>query len=207
MKKDELTHIIREIVAEEIRKELPSAIAEVFSNFMGKKQPITEQPVQPIRQSPAPVQQKETTTSMRQSLRELFEGTQVISPQTANKGPRTFTKDPKLNEVLNSTRPFNSQERGGPMAAVASMGGMGMNISPDDSVMMVQPPASLTNPSVSQAQLMSDTHAPLSDMPANVSVLDMKGAVAEAAPAVAEALTRDYSKFMKLVDKKRGKIS
>jgi hypothetical protein len=223
MKKNELTHIIREIVAEEVRKELPSAIAEVFQNFTNKKQPVVEQVTRSVAKP-----KEVPPTKLKQSLRELFEGTAVISKEPQNQAPKKFTKDPILNEILNETRPFSPQERmGSPigiaaMAAAAQAGARMPGISPAAPVMMesgTNEPAFMRNvpsmvpsstvpvamPQVSQAQLLREDHVPLADLPSDVSVLDLIGNVSQAAPAVGDALTKNYSGFLKLMDKKRGK--
>jgi hypothetical protein len=232
MKASELTHMIRQIVAEEIRRELPNAIAEVFQNFMGQREPIQEQ-VQPApvrqRSAPQPEPPQNEETLFKQSLREVFAGTGVVPPrQQAPVGPRKLAKDPLLNEILNATRPFSAQERTGAPAGMAAMmaaaqAGVAMPGDMPDMPMMeegvseepafvrnmptmnlgnARPQIPMASP-VSQAQLLRDDHIPLSDLPQGVSVHDVKQ---YAPPAVTEALTRDYSKFMKLVDKKRGKV-
>jgi hypothetical protein len=195
MKKNELTHIIKEIVAEEIRRELPNAIAEVFQNFLGQKSVVNER-VSPPAPKPDP---EDEEISLRSSLKEMFAGTRVMTPPQATAGPKNFTKNPVLNEILNQTRPFSPQERtgmGGGMAALMAANQTGM------SVPMGTPMAMPSMAPVSQAQLLNDSHIPLSDLPQNVSVMDV---AQHAPPVVAQALTRNYSQMMKLIDKKKGK--
>lgn len=194
MNKNEFTHIIRKIVTEEIRKELPNAIAEIFQNFMGQKSVVTEKVIPP-HLKPEP---KEDEMNLKQSLREMFAGTKIMSnPQTLMM-PKHFTKDPKLNEILNQTRPFTPQERMGAPGTAAMMAATQAGVAlpgtvPDFSV-----------PAIPQAQLLKDDHVPLAELPEGVSVLDVKEYIP---PVVAEALTRDYSKILKLIDKKKGKVA
>lgn len=230
MKASELTHIIKQIVAEEIRKELPNAIAEVFANVMGQNQQITERvaPRHAPRVSRSPVQPEpqDEELTMKQSLREMFAGTPVMRPKTQSTEPRKFAKDPKINEILNQTRPFSAQERTGASLGMAAMMAAAqdmpmampmaspamplMEADTDEPAFLRNVPsmmpshhaASIAAPS-SQTELMRDDHVPLSDLPEGVSVHDVKQ---YAPPVVAEALTRDYSQFMKLVDKKKGKV-
>jgi hypothetical protein len=212
--KTELTHIIREIVAEEIRTELSIAIAEVFSNFMGQKQIVTEAVKPPEK------------PNFRQSLKELFDETPIMSKP--KQFPRKFTKDPILNEVLSQTRPFTPQERmGSPsgMAAMMAAAQAGVSLPGSAASIAMEPmseePSFLKGvpdirnmipsgapvaTSISQPELLNDNHVPLAELPEGVSVMDMKPAIAQAAPSVAKALTRNYSETMKLIDKKRGKI-
>lgn len=203
MKANDLVHIIRKIVAEEIRKELPMAISEVFQNFMGKRQTISEtSPDTQIRNLESEPE-SDNSTSTRQSLRELFEGTNVMRTPVAKAEPKRFTKNPLLNDILNETRPFNSQERhGSPMgasamaAAVASQYGGSHDVAmPDVGVMG----SNTIVPPVSQAQLMSESHVPMSNLPEGVSVLDVKNQVPD---VVSRALKRNYSDFMKKVELK-----
>jgi hypothetical protein len=200
MKKNELTHIIREIVAEEIRRELPSAIAEVFQSVLGQKQVVSEQVTSIKRPIDPPEIEKDDEINLKQSLKEMFAGTPVMSPPQVQQKPKNFTKNPVLNEILNKTRPFSAQERTGMGAGMAALmaqqSGMGITEATPDF-------GTITMPTVTQAQLLQDSHAPLADLPQGVSVMDVKH---HAPPAVAGALTRNYSQMMKLIDKKKGKI-
>jgi hypothetical protein len=200
MKKNELTYIIREIVAEEIRRELPNAIAEVFQSVLGQKQVVSEQ-VTPIKRPIAPPEIEDNEEiNLKQSLKEMFAGTNVMTSPQAPQTPKNFTKNPVLNEILNKTRPFSSQERTGMGAGMSAMmaqqSGIGMIGTSTDF-------GTITSPNITQAQLLQDNHAPLADLPQGVSVMDVKH---HAPPSVAGALTRNYSQMMKLIDKKKGKV-
>lgn len=237
MKASELTHIIRQIVAEEIRKELPNAIAEVFQQAMSQRQPIQERVAPSPPPRPVPVEEP----PLRQSLRELFAGTNVMPPKpNGPQAPRKLAKDPLLNDILNQTRPFSPQERmGAPVGAAAMMAAAQAGVSlpgaaPAPPMPMGSPMASMAEmmeeepsfvrnmpsmapprpsammpppmaPQVSQAALLNDNHIPMADLPEGVSAIDV---AQYAPPAVADALTRDYSSFLKKVgkaaDKRKG---
>jgi hypothetical protein len=204
MKKTELTEIIREIVAEEIRIQLPSAIAEVFQNFMGKKSTITER-----------VESKKKDISeeieLKKSLKELMDGPSIMpSKSSIPKAPRKYTKNPILNEVLNETRPFNSQERfqntamgGGMVASMQSTSDVPFTKNTPNMGDLINNNNNELSPPISHATLLREDHAPLSALPEGISVLDVKQS---APPEVKKALTRNYSEMMKLIDKKKKGI-
>lgn len=229
MKKSELTQIIQIIemvVTKEVRKQLPTIIAETFRNMMGTKTIVTENKT-PSRESLPEVNSEplEETHSeqvnLKTSLRELFAGTSVMTPPPQTRQPRQFTKDPILNEILNETTPDLRSREG--LAGMAAFQG-GYNPSAMASPMMPMEsghePAFLKNiptmnspkhipqlpignpPALADGQ--TSTHVPLSALPEGVSALDV--ARHGAAPAsVAGALTRNYSEMLKLIDKKKGK--
>jgi len=86
MKKEDLIHIIRQLVAEEMREKLPAAIAEVFQKLMTQSSdtPDTAQMHPSINDPDADVEDD----GMKQSLKELFGG----SPSTTK-----FNKNQYLN--------------------------------------------------------------------------------------------------------------
>jgi hypothetical protein len=220
MKANELTHIIRKIVAEEVKKQLPQALSEVFTNLMGRTV-VTEQRAP----EPAPVQveEEEPVSEMKQSLRELFAGAQPIQEQVARPtapAKKNFTKNPVLNDILNQTSPFSGlarQQMGG-MSPAAAMAAEMAGIRSQPSVMSEEPDpeflrniptmggsvspgvqiAAATAPVLREGQ--ASDHIPLSNVPADVSALDLKN---YAPPAVKNALSRNYSQMMKIIDKKR----
>lgn len=228
MKKSEftqLTQIIEHIVAKEIRKQLPTLIAETFQNMMGKQQVVAEHRVaQPVKQRVVeqPVDDElDDQINLKQSLREMFAGTSVMEP--AKREPKKFSKNPILNEILNNTAPISSRER--MMGMAAPSGGYASAFAPmatpamlDDGSDTGNEPSFMKNvpmPNIgqnhapiqprSQPRLVEgqeSTHAPMDEIPEGISVLD----VARQVPmdkAVTRALTRDYSQMMKLIDKKR----
>ena len=186
MKKSEFARLLRNIISEEIRKELPGAISDALSNTKTIKEGITNA----VEDSTG-----EETINLKQSLKEMFSGTNVIS----NKPPETtkkFTNNPVLNEVLNSTRPFSQSERTGASMGIAAM------MASANAGNMPSPSTHISFPTVSPTQILRDDHIPLETLPEGVSVMDVKQ---HAPPVIAKALTRDYSQMMKLIDKKREK--
>lgn len=190
MKTSQLTHIIRAIVAEEIKKQLPQALTEVFST-LGGKSVVTEQRTAPVSEPVSVEDEEQPVHTMKQSLRELFAGTPVMSPpQPAAPVKKTFTKNSVLNEVLNQTSPFSGLAR-------QQMGGM----SPAAAMAAEMAGVQIQNGSTPAPQEgQSSDHIPLSNVPHDVSALDLKN---YAPPAVKNALSRNYSQMMKIIDKKR----
>jgi hypothetical protein len=230
MKKSEftqLTQIIEHIVRKEVRKQLPGIIAETFKSINSNKQIVAEnkttQIVEEVLEDP-----ENESINLKTSLREMFAGTSVMGdPEIQPSQPkkmRQFTKNPILNQILNETTP-DLRMREGMVGMAAMAGGYQAALGPmvgDGSVMaegessepsfMRNVPTPTVNPShiqmtppVSQQQLMSESHIPMSTIPEGVSVLDVARQVPMAAP-VAKALTKNYSAMMKLIDKKAGKI-
>jgi hypothetical protein len=212
MKKNELTYIIQQLVAEEIRKQLPGALTEVLTNFRGKKSMVTEKVVH-----------KPNTTveeDFRASLREMFDGDgEIINERVAPQHPRqakTFTKNPIFNNILNETLPFSSQQRTGAAGGMAAMmdaqrAAAAQHSSPimiDESspsyTYGMPDMGSLMNPTGQEISTsMIDSKIPMGNLGENISVMDVKQHVPL---VVQQALTKNYSKMMQLIDKKRGKI-
>ena len=235
MKKSEitqLTQIIEMIVAKEVRKQLPTIIAETFQNMMGK-QVVSErkQPVQTIQeQIDEPIESEQH--DLKASLRELFAGTSVMSqPQAPQAGPkpmRQLAKDPVLNQILNETvSDLGARERmvgaaafqGGYSPALAMVpefnpalaGAQPMMAESEEPSFMrnmpIMPGMSSGVPVARPPQLVEgqeSMHVPMEAIPQGASVLDFKQ---HAPAAVAGALNRNYSQMMKLIDKKRGKVA
>ena len=224
MKKSELTQltqIIEHIVAKEVRKQLPTIIAETFQKMMGKSVVMEEkQPIQHINEEIEPV--VEDPLDFKASLRELFSGTPVMKPsnQVEQKQFRQYTKNPVLNQILNETT-SDLRQREGLVGAAAFQGGYNPNMvatgigpmmAPEEAPsfapnmpVMTSLPASIPigRPPVLTEGSISN-HAPLEALPQGISVLD----IAQQVPTkgVAQALTRNYSQMLKLIDKKKGKI-
>jgi hypothetical protein len=205
MKKNELTYIIQQLVAEEIKKQLPRALTEILENFKGKKAIVTEK-----KATPKPASSVEE--DFRLSLREMFDGNGVINEQVASShvaASKKFTNDPVLNNILNETRPFSSQQRTGAAGGLAAM----MEAQREAAVQQSSP--SYTSGMPDMGSLMSDSpepnitpavadsKIPMADLGENVSVMDVKQHVPL---VVQQALTKNYSKMMKLIDKKQGRI-
>lgn len=224
MKKSEfiqLTQIVEHLVVREIKKQLPTLIAETFQNMMGKpQQTIVEQKQEIYVESEVDQPIEEEVSDLKLSLRELFAGTPVMKklPENPN-GPRPmkhFTKDPKLNAVLNETV-SNLRSKEGLMSMAAFQGGYdpsGAGTVPpmmeapafenEPSFMKNTPSIPISRPPV-LVEGQESNHAPLAEaLPDGVSALDIARQFPLAAP-VAQALTKNYSQMMKLIDQKKGK--
>ena len=199
MKKSELTQltqIIEALVTREIRKQLPKLIGEVFSNMTGKAM-VSENTHKEV---PPPTPKAEPE-DFKASLKDLFAGATPVSRGELNEGVRiapkkvmrTYTKDPVLNQILNETSPRQSEGLG----AMASMGGGFAPGTPIDMGNIIQP--------TSHAAMLSEGHAPLSNIPEGVSVLDVAkvGDGVIAAP-VKEALT-NYDRMRKILEASKSK--
>lgn len=244
MKKSELsqiTQLIELIVAKEVRKQLPTIIAETFQNMMGN--PVVSESQKPIAH---PLQKQsieenieseddnqDEQVNLKASLRELFAGTSVMQSQPQTRQPRQFTKNPIFNQILNETVPdLRAREglagiaafQGGYNPAAVSMTApmMPMEEGPEPAFMRNVPSMGMPRHAPSAAQMhapsvpvgkppvlvegQESSHAPLSALPEGVSALDV--ARHGAAPAtVTNALTRNYSQMLKLIDKKKGKVA
>jgi len=219
MKKSELTQltqIIEHLVEREVRKKLPSIIAETFQNMMGKSV-VTEQ--RNVAENPHIKKIDESIDdpiNLKTSLRELFAGTPVMkepSEVSQPRAPRHFTKNPILNQILNeTTSDLGSRER--LVGAAAYQGGYSPSVSMSPMVASeaVEESSFMKNtPSIpiSKPKRLVDgeesNHAPMPMLNEGVSALDIVNQV-QAPPALKHALTRNYSQMLKLIDKKRGKI-
>lgn len=195
MKKSELTQltqIIEHLVAKEIRKQLPTLISEVFQNMMNK--PVITEAKAPVAKEEA----EEEPEDLRSSLKELFAGatpTGLHIPEPDVQEPvarptRQYTKNAVLNQILNETT-GDLRQREGMVGAAAFQGGYS------------------TMPNVAPAMNEEGQAQPITgpiSLPQGVSVLDVARQVPLAKP-VAQALTKNYSQMMKLIDKKRsGKL-
>jgi hypothetical protein len=227
MKKSELnqlTQIIEHLVAKEIRKQLPTIIAETFKNMMGK--PVVTNQRQPVQSIQEQIEEPviEEQQDFKASLRELFAGTPVMSqqqvPQAGPRPMRQLAKDPVLNQILNETvSDLGARER--MVGAAAFQGGYSPSLA---MVPGFNPGAAASQPMMDDSEIsfarnmpsmpvgrppqlvegQESMHIPMEAIPQGASVLDFKQ---HAPAAVAGALTRNYSQMMKLIDKKRGKIA
>jgi len=225
MKKSEftqLTQIIEQLVKKEVRKQLPVLIEETFQNMTGKstinnnqnREPVVKEQVEELEITEDPI-------DFKASLRELFAGTPVMrnpeltSPQT--KQIKQYTKDPKLNAILNETiSDLRDKER--LVGAAAMAGGYspslnmipGFNPSAESMREMPAEPSSMKNMPVMRPPTPIDgqesTHAPLSALPEGISAIDLARHGAIEKPEIKRALTRNYSEMMKIIDKKKGKV-
>ena len=195
MKKSELTQltqIVEFLVKREIKKQLPQIMTEVFKGMV-QKSLVTEH-IQPIVKDAIgkEVEAPEVTPDpleFRASLKEAFAG--IETEQKVDVEPRPFknyTKNPLLNKILNeTTSDLRSKEGLGAMAAYQG----GFN------------PAVLSG-APGAASMLTEGQAPLDSLPAGISALDVAQRV-PLKPEVKNALTKNYSSMMKLIDQKKGK--
>jgi hypothetical protein len=200
MKKSELTQltqIIEALVTREIRKQLPKLIGEVFSNMTGKAM-VMENIHAEVQPHPA---LKPDSDKFKASLKDLFAGATSVSKGELNEGVgiapkkmmRNYAKDPVLNQILNETSPRQSEG----MGAMASMGGGFAPGVPIDMGQIIQP--------TSQAAMLSEGHAPLSNIPDGVSVLDVAKIADGVIAAPVQAALTDYGRMKKIFEASKGK--
>ena len=206
MKKSEfsqLTQIIEHLVRKEVRKQLPVLIEETFKDMTGKSTVNTNQKIEPVAEE----QITEEPINFKASLRELFAGTSVMKSEqqeSQDKQIKQYTKDPKLNAILNETKSdLRARER--LISGAAFAGGFDTSTI---SMREASEPSFITNVPTTAPTLVegqSSDHAPLSSLPDGISALDLAKRGAIDKPELAHALTRNYSDMMKLIDKKKNK--
>jgi hypothetical protein len=139
------------------------------------------------------------------SLRELFADNHMVEdhPKGAagNRPVITYTKNPVLNRVLNET---TSKIRSRDRVPGTSMGvSPSLVMLPDFNMARALDTAEVSEPSFMR-QIPPMGH-PISEVASSQpSVLDIADQIP--APAVRNALTRNYSQMMKIIDQKRKKI-
>lgn len=238
MKKDDLIKIIRAIVKQELKKELPTALTQVFTQMMGQAQ-SPSRPISTVKNTsktePSNFQsteQVDEVVNFKSQLREILNGEEGFIKKESPKPiqSKKFTNNSVLNEILNQTRPFNSNERmanrvggGGVMSPgvmVAAAGyessvpttGVGEMVPSEDLNFLknvpVMPGADapvINHIPISRSQPLIEGQeggsAPL-EMLGNVSALDLKNH-----PALPDnikgILTRDYRSLVRAMDKKK----
>ncbi len=187
--------MIHRLVAEEIKKQLPKALNEAIAKGIQNSQLLEDKQV-PKQQK---MESEDIESDFRKSMMDMFEGddlddVSMIQQPTQLREQKTYTKDPKINAILNETTPFSNQQRTGMAGAAAAMAARYQS----------QPISS--PPSISEGSEYGNSspivEQPMADMPDGVSVMDVKH---HAPPEVKKALTRNYSEMMNLINKKKGK--
>ena len=200
MKKSELNQIIQLIeivVKKEITKQFTTLISEAVKKEINKVNNTA-----PLNTGTTflnegiideEVDSEPTKVNLKSSLRELFSGTPVMEPPISNTQPRTFSKNPLINKILNETK-SDLRAREGLVGMAAFQGGY----SPSVSAAPMMPMEESNEPSFMRGVPALDghinngsrqkipvgtppvlmegqesTHAPLSNIPVGVSVLDM----------------------------------
>jgi hypothetical protein len=151
--------------------------------------------------------------------------------EDAQPGPREvkhYSKDPKINAILNETvSDLRQRERmvggaafmGGYSPSVAMAAGPSFNPSgivgagpmmeesevPAFARNMPTMPNMHPGTPMARPQVMSESHIPAEMIPEGISALDVARQVPLAKP-VAQALTKNYSAMMKLIDSKKKRI-
>lgn len=206
MKKSELTQItqiLEQLVAREVRKQLPGIISETFHKMMsGNRTVVNEQ------RQPEPVAKAEPDElDLKTSLKEMFGGktpTQRVETPAKAVQQRKFTKDPVLNQILSETVPLSYHERSrgqspaflGQYQQAALAAGASIPVESGES------PAMPSRPPIVLREGQESAHQPMAEIPDGISALDVARSVPLPTP-VAQALTRNYSQMMKIIDKKK----
>lgn len=218
MKKSELTQltqVIEHLVTREVRKQLPTLIAEAFQNMMGKS--IVMEKQQPIAVPlTEEVIEEAGVDDFKMSMKKLFAGVTPTEHASIQGGTHTikhYTKDPKINAILNETvSDLKQRERmvGGAalMAGYSpSMAGTEPMTNDGEISPLARNLPSMSNISSNAAsgRVVVSEGIPAAAIPEGVSALDVARQIPLAKP-VAQALTKNYSAMMKLIDSKRKKI-
>lgn len=235
MKKSEITQItqiIEYMVAKEIKKKLPSIIAETFRNMMGKPI-VNETKKETIKEQIQSKDSDDIDLNSVGSLKDLYNDPQNINvPKTPQqKVVKQYTKNPILNQVLNETvSDLGMREifvgaaafQGGYSPSLASLPefsgrtvvGTGEMMSPQE-----EPSFSSNMPSMPNIlhSAISQPSIPISQPPILREGQESLHAPMESLPPgvsildvkqhvpepVAKALKTNFSHMMKLIDKKK----
>jgi hypothetical protein len=162
MKSEILLTLIKEVVKNEVKQQVKEEVAKLI-----KSGAVTINKQRPQQSTPSLKDLTEVNISKKQSMVPRLE-----RPQQQN---RVLSKDPMINEILNSTTPFTAKHR-----AEGGMPGMDGGSILD----ALQPQRSMED----DWETMDFT----SQMPQQAAVPN-----AEGAEAVVKALTRDYSELVK----------
>ena len=170
MDTDKLVKAIQIIVKEEIKATLPKLVKEGVKREMAKLLKENQQ----LREALTPKQ----PTFMDEAITE----------QTVSQKP--LSKNPVLNEVLQQTQPFNSQQRSA--TGVPSYAGAPTEVSSGTMVFNSNDVHTLGASNIAQQMGYGDM-APKQGL-----------GVQTGNAALDKALNRDYSGLMKAIDKKKG---
>jgi len=172
MKSDVLVSLIKEVVKSEVKKQVKEEIIKLIKS--GDISLNTNKKSESVR-------------SKNYSLAEMIDGSATTSNKKQNNVPvkqmvqpvREFTKDPLLNEILNSTQPFTSAQR----ADTGMAGGSGGGGSILDAL---QPQVSM------EGDWETMDYRDMNIPQQQISVSDNP-----AVDTLAKALTRDYTELVK----------
>jgi hypothetical protein len=114
MKKDDFIKVVRIIVKQELKKELPNALAQCFQTLMAGKRDNISSPTVPPVESPSVSSEENSEdelTSLKGQLKEMLNQGTSTAPRPNPPQKKIFSKNPLLNEILNQTRSTSEYER------------------------------------------------------------------------------------------------
>jgi hypothetical protein len=163
MDANKFINLMKQVVREVVREEVKLALRE---EMVLLRESLRSNNVAPI------VEQRQTKTVTQQP---------VIKKQAPQQAKRPLSKNSILNDLLNESRPFNSNEYGAQAISFNTNDVMSFGNQHDTFA-------------------MQESIVPMVDF--NNNPVDLNN---EGVQAVAAAVTRDYSALMKAIDKKKGK--
>jgi len=175
MDTDKLVKAIQIIVKEEIKEVLPKLVKEGVKREMAKLLKENKQ----LREAMKPKTPSQPTFMDNEPMVE-----QQVQPQ------RQFSSNPTINEILNNTQPFSSQQRNA--TGVPSYAGAPTEVSSNTLNFNSNSVHTLGQQNIAQQMGYGDM-APKQGL-----------GVQTGNPALDKALNRDYSGLMKALDKKKG---
>jgi hypothetical protein len=163
MKSDILVSLIKEVVKNEVKTQVKEELIKLIKS--GAVTLNTQK-----KSTPSLAELTETTIPVKKQ-------TIVPTQQRTQKPAREFTKDPMINEILNMTQPFTSEQRKEGAQAVGSV------------LDMIKPELRVDE---SEWETMDFREV---DVPSNVPNFESTGDGLQ--DATIKALTRDYSELVK----------
>lgn len=179
MNTDKLVKAIQIIVKEEIKEVLPKLVKEGVKKEMAKLLKENKQLREAIRKPKTPPQPT------------FMDSEPMVEQQTQPQKP--LSKNPVLNEVLQQTQPFNSQQR--TAGGVPSYAGAPTEVSSGTMSFNSNSTHTLGSQNIAQQMGYGDMA-----MPGQRQGLGVQTGHA----GLDKALNRDYSGLMKAMDKKKG---
>jgi len=179
MDTDKLVKAIQIIVKEEIKEVLPKLVKEGVKREMAKLLKENKQ----LREALKPQKPQQPTFMDNEPMVE-----QQVQPQ------RQFSSNPVLNEVLQQTQPFNSQQRNAGVGTIPSYAGAPTEVSSGTLNFNSTSTHTLGAQNIAQQMGYGDMA-----MPGQRQGLGVQTGNA----GLDKALNRDYSGLMKAMDKKK----
>jgi hypothetical protein len=179
MNTDKLVKAIQIIVKEEIKEVLPKLVKEGVKKEMTRLLKENKQ----LREALKPQKPQEPT----------FMDEPIIENTLHNQKPKQLSKNPVINEILNQTQPFNSQQRQG--VGTPTYAGAPMEVSNGTMAFDSTSTHTLGAQNIAQQMGYGDMAMPGQRQGLGVQTGN---------PAIDKALNRDYSGLIKAMDKKKG---